>query len=219
MSRVDEALREIDRLRAAATHGTVCRGLRSAAVAATAGVALAGGLTQHVVAPQPWRTAAGGGGGGGGRLDPAYLAVWLSVAAVAAAVIGIAMAVSVRRNGRASQRAVTRRLVEAVLPPLAAGMCLTLAVTRWAPGSAWLLPGLWSVSVAIAAAATRPVLPRWVTLVTAWYLAAGLGCVALGPARALQAWVMPAVFGTGQTLAATVLFLSLERGANHAAQT
>jgi hypothetical protein len=75
-----------------------------------------------------------------------------------------------------------------------------------------LLPGLWAICFGIGTFASRPYLPRASGWVALFYYAAGMALlwIARGP-EPLRAWWVGATFGTGQLLAAIVLYWNLER--------
>jgi hypothetical protein len=91
----------------------------------------------------------------------------------------------------------TRDALGRLAGPLAAGALLTIALGERAPE---LLPGLWQVCFALALFAVRPLLPREITLVAAFYLVSGV--LVLGSTSPAA---MGVPFAVGQTAAAVVL--------------
>jgi hypothetical protein len=77
---------------------------------------------------------------------------------------------------------------------------------RVAAQECWMLPGLWELIFSLGVFASCRFLPRQMSAVGAWYLAAGLCCLAAGSAaRTLSPWMMGIPFGVGQLLVAAVL--------------
>jgi len=75
-----------------------------------------------------------------------------------------------------------------------------------------MLPGLWQVVYSLGLFASCRLLPRATFWVAVFYLATGLAVLSLGnTAAALSPWAMGFPFGTGQALAAIVLYRTLER--------
>jgi hypothetical protein len=76
-----------------------------------------------------------------------------------------------------------------------------------------MLPGLWAMLFSMGIFASRRLLPRGMELIGGFYLLAGLLCLALTPESSPPwPWTMALTFGTGQLLAAILLYVRLERG-------
>jgi hypothetical protein len=87
-----------------------------------------------------------------------------------------------------------------------AGALVTAVLIRVAPEAVWMLPGLWQILFSLGVFASARFLPRAVFVVAAWYLFAGLICLAIAAsARLLSPWMMGLPFGIGQLLAAAIL--------------
>ena len=71
----------------------------------------------------------------------AWLRVWLACLAVAVVLGALGIASKARRSGVPLNRGAARKFALSLLPPLAAGAVLTVAMVRW--GSAESLPGVW----------------------------------------------------------------------------
>ena len=197
-----DALAQISEIRQRMAGGQVFRGYRAATTAMTAVVAVAAAAAQARWVPDP---AANG---------DAYLAVWAGAAALCMLGVGVEMAIRCRRSASAMQRQMTLLAVDQFFPSVVAGGFLTWAVAGFAPDALWMLPGLWAVVFSLGVFASRRFLPRGVGLIAGYYMLAGLVCLATGEdGDTLRPWTMAAVFGTGQALAAGVLWWTLER--NH----
>ena len=198
---LDEALAQISEIRQQMAQSQVFRGYRSATTAFTSAVAALAAAAQAMWVPDPVA-----------NLD-AYLAVWCVAALVSIVVVGVEMAVRSRRWGSSLQRQITLVVIDQFAPSLVAGALLTYVIAEFAPGAAWMLPGLWAILFGLGLFASRRFLPRGVFLLGGYYLLAGLVCLTLDPAsRALSPWTMGTVFGAGQALTAVFLYWTLERG-------
>ena len=197
MSDFDRALAQISAIRNQMAKATEFRGYGPATFAVTGAVAALAGLAQ-----QRWLT------------DPighstAWLSLWMGVAAVSAAIIGIEMVGRSRRLHVHLANDMIRAAVEQFLPAAVAGGALTAILATAAPQSLWMLPGLWQILFGLGVFASCRFLPRPMLLVGWWYLGCGLLCLALGGgAQAFAPWTMAAPFGVGQVLVAAVLRLS-----------
>jgi hypothetical protein len=101
---------------------------------------------------------------------------------------------------------------EQFIPHIVAGGLLTFVLSQFAPDELWLLPGLWAIMFSLGVFASRRMLPWAMLLVAVHYLITGLLCIALGhDGPFFPAWAMALTFGTGQFMAAGILYWSLER--------
>jgi hypothetical protein len=194
-----EALSQIAEIRQQMARAEVFRGYRSLPVAFSGGLAWLAAAAQAAWIPEPTRDL------------PAYLSLWITAAAGGILAAGVEMTLRAMRSSRWSREA-TWMAVEQFLPSIAAGGLLTIVVVRRAEESAWMLPGLWAILFSLGIFASRRLLPRAITGVALYYLAAGLLCLGLAQgAWALSPWAMGLTFGGGQMIAAVVLYQTLER--------
>jgi hypothetical protein len=199
MTNLDKALADITAIRTQMARGAEFRGYGPATVAATGCVALAAAAVQALFLPEPSANVL------------AYLALWIATAAACVVLIGIEMVGRSRRihSGLADEMiwAATGQLI----PAGVAGALLTLVLFRVAPQTLWIVPGLWQIVFSLGFFASCRSLPRPMYAVAIWYLAAGLGSLAIGgEAGALSPWIMGIPFGIGQFLMAAVLYFSRE---------
>lgn len=195
-----DALDQISEIRQRMARGQVFRGYRSVTTAFTAVLAVVTSALQARWVPRPWRD-----------VDD-YLWLWCAAAVLSLLVVGVEMAVRAVRSGSALHRQMTMLAVDQFVPCLVAGALVTYAIGKFAGDSIWIMPGLWAVLFSLGVFASRRFLPRGVGLVGGYYLMAGLVCLAIGrDGTTLKPWTMAIVFGTGQLLAAGVLWWTLER--------
>ncbi|MFI4869251.1 MAG: hypothetical protein ACHQDD_07865 [Steroidobacterales bacterium] len=185
---------DISVIREQLARGTEFRGYGPAALAATGTLALVVAGAQAL-----WLK------------DPAahvylYVSLWVVTAAVSLFVIGME---TIQRSRRAHGDLAVPMLqsaVEQFLPAIVAGGLLTLALLRVAPQSLWMLPGLWQIVFSLGVFASCRFLPRPMFIAGVWYLACGLGCLALiSPEQRFSPWVMGVPYGVGQLLVARIL--------------
>jgi hypothetical protein len=178
--------------------GQIYRGYRSVPIAAS-------GLIGFVAA---WAQAPGLG-----VSDPVGFVLYWSAIAACAGFVGASEILYnyVVHEDRVARRR-TRLVVGQFLPSLLAGAAITVSFVHLSATLVPLLPGLWAICFGIGTFASRPYLPRasgWVALL---YYAAGMVLLwlARGP-EPLSGWWVGGTFGTGQLLAALVLYWNLER--------
>lgn len=195
-----EALERINAIRAHVARTGVFRGYKAATVGCTGLLAFLGSAVQPLVVLDPLENVR------------QYLQLWIGVAAVSVICVAVELAARYLKSDSPLQREQTLRAVEQFVPCLVAGASATWAVVQFAPDSANLLPGLWAIMFSLGIFASCRQLPPLVVVVGIYYLAAGVGCLALArEAQALSPWAMAATFGVGQLLTAVVLYLALER--------
>lgn len=195
-----DALTQITEIRTTMARAQVFRGYRAATTAFSAVVALAAAAIQHFSMPHP------------GSAPLAYVALWFGAAILCIAVVGVEMAVRIRRIASPVQRQLTLLAVEQFLPSIIAGGLLTAVFLAFAPEAIALLPGLWLVLFALGVFASCRLLPRATFGIGGFYLLAGLVVLIL----ARGAWALhPLALGlpltVGQFLTAGILYHKLER--------
>jgi hypothetical protein len=198
---LQKALADISAIRGQMARGTTFRGFGPAALATTGCLALLGAAAQSSWLDDPMREIA------------AYLALWITVAAMSVAIVGIE---AVRRSRRAHSGLaddMLRAAAEDFLPAAVGGILLTAVLVRFAPSSLWMLPGLWQILFSLGVFASCRSLPRPMIATAVWYLVAGLACLALASGtKSLSPWAMGLPFGLGQFLAAYLLRKSFGGG-------
>ena len=190
-----DALDQIAEIRQQMARAQVFRGYRAATTAFSALMAMAAAAVQRAYLP-------------GDSFGVLYL--WLAAAGVSLAVVGTEMVVRFRRSDSPLQREMTLMAVEQFAPCLVGGALLTIAIAERAGGSFNLLPAIWCTLFGLGVFASRRVLPRGTFVVGAWYLLAGMMCMATRKDVSFSTQ-MACAFGGGQLLAAGVLYWTLER--------
>jgi hypothetical protein len=200
MHKLEEALSQISDIRGHLVRTETFRGYRSATVSFAAIVAVAAAVLQAWLLPDPAHAAR------------EYVALWAGAAALCLAVTAVEM--SVRCARAASPLALRHSLlaVEQFLPCVLAGALVTLVLFRYADDELWMLPGLWSVLFSLGIFASWRLLPQPTFWVAVYYLFAGVICLVMARGDyAFSPWAMGGTFGLGQTLAAAILYHTLER--------
>lgn len=178
--------------------GEIYRGYRSVPIAASGLIGFGAAWTQ---AP------------GLGVNDPVGFVLYWTAIAGCAALVGTSEIIFnyVVRDDRADRRR-TRQVVGQFMPSVLAGAIITASLVHLSAALVPLLPGLWAICFGLGIFASRPYLPRASGWVALFYYVAGIALlwVARGP-EPLRAWWVGGTFGTGQLLAAFVLFWNLER--------
>jgi hypothetical protein len=161
-------------------------GYSGTAAIASGAVALAAGAVQVLLAPHP-RIAAE---------HTAYLGIWLGCLSVALVFNYGAILLWRTRNRGLQARAQIRTVGMSILPAIAAGGVITLALV--ARGLVELLPGMWCATYALGLFASRATVPRSVVYVAMAFGAAATILLLVPAVDPLAWWVMPVVFGGGQ---------------------
>jgi hypothetical protein len=199
-----EALTQITEIRLQLARTEVFRGYRAMPVAFTGALALLTALIQAATIDEP------------SLQIGSYLTLWIGAAVVSVFAAGIEMLMRARDAALGWKRAQTWLAYEQFLPCIAAGALLTFVLVRFAPENAWMLPGLWQIFYSLGIFASCRLLPRPTFWVAVFYLGTGLAVLSVGQGEsALSPWTMGLPFGVGQSLAAAVLYFTLER--DHAA--
>lgn len=196
MSDIQKALADIGDIRLRLAAGTVFRGFGPTVIAVSGGLAIALASAQSV-----W--------GGGDAI--AFLGAWVAVAVVSAVLIGLETGARTRRHHGGLADAMLINAVEHFLPFGAAGAVVAGIVLRFAPDIAWILPGLWQMTIGLGLFAACRFLPRAVAIAAAWYFLAGAGALIFASdGRALSPWSMGLPFGAGQAVLALILHVARE---------
>ena len=194
MRKFHDALADLRVIRGQIARGTQFRGYDPGSIAGS-------GMLAIVVASLESRAAHGYGGS-----IWTFVRIWVVSAVAAAGFIGYETRRRAYREHGDCALDMLRSAIDPFLPALVVGALLTGVLLRVAPEEVWMLPGLWELLISLGFFASRRLLPRPVFLVGAWYLVAGLACLALGKGRdAPSPWEMGVPFGAGQALFALAL--------------
>lgn len=198
--RLNEALAQVSDIRGHLARTETFRGYRSRIVGFSALTAFIAAGFQAALLSEPARAA------------NEYLTLWIGAAALCLVVAVVEMSLRCVRAGSPLSIRHTKLAVEQFLPCLAAGAVLTAVLVRSASETVWMLPGLWSIVFSLGIFASWRLLPRPALCVAVYYLAAGAVCLATARDEwALSPWAMAGTFGVGQTLSASILYITLER--------
>lgn len=195
VTELQRALAEIRSIREQMARGMEFRGYGPSTLAATGVLALIAAAIQTHWFPDPLRDVG------------AYLRIWTFTAGVSLTVILIETVLRAQRVHTVLAPQLVRSALEQFMPAIVTGLLLTVVLVRRAGSSLWMLPGLWQLVFSLGVFASCRFLPRQIFAIGLWYLSSGLGCLALGDARAFSPWAMGIPFGVGQLLVAAVLQL------------
>lgn len=197
---LQDALSQISEIRSQMARTETFRGYRSLTVGLSGLLAVVAGVIQAVWLPEPT------------LLPWNYLSLWIGTALMCMSIIGAEMAWRCYRSESTWTTRLTILALEQFCPCLLAGMLITFVFFMYARDQLWMLPGLWAVLFSLGVFASCRLLPRPCFWVGAFYLLAGVCCLAFGQGeQALSSWAMPLVFGIGQFLTAGILYYTLER--------
>ncbi|MDP9138852.1 MAG: hypothetical protein M3N38_11875 [Pseudomonadota bacterium] len=200
MRDLDKALADITAIRSQMARGAEFRGYGPVTVAATGCLAVVAAGIQALWLPDPATDTFN------------YVALWVVTAASSVALIGSEMVARSRRIHSGLADEMIYAATEQFAPAGVSGALLTVVLFRFAPGTLWMLPGLWQIIFSLGFLASCRSLPRPMYAVGVWYLAAGLaGLVAASGEHAFSPWAMAVPFGIGQLLMAAILYRSVGR--------
>ena len=148
-----------------------------------------------------------------GAANPNGFVLYWAAVGVAAALVGSSEIIyAYTLEDDAAARRKTRRVIGQFLPSIVGGALIAISFMQLNAELVPLLPGLWAFCFGIGTFASRPYLPKASGWVALFYYAAGFGLlwIARGPIP-LSGWWVGGTFGTGQMLAALVLWWNLER--------
>ena len=209
---IHQALSDIAEIRAQLDRTETYRGFRSTAVGVSV-LVLAVGVWAESRWVDDWAS----------QVDR-YLAIWLSVAVLSAAIAGVEMLIRSRVSDNRLVGKMHWSLVRHIIPSFLVGFVLTLLIgahayeVATAQGSVasanliWALPGMWSMVYSLGLLNCRRDLPAQAIGVAVYFLFAGIILLAYNwSTRDLGGWQMLASFGVGQAFLGAVLFWNLER--------
>lgn len=195
---ISRALAQIADIHRQIAKGEVYRGYRSLPLAASGLMGFAAAWLQAQAL---------------GTVDPIGFVLYWSAVAVCTGFVGASEIVYnyVVHDDRAARRR-TRQVVGQFLPSVLAGAIITASFVHLSAALVPLLPGLWAICFGLGTLASRPYLPRASGWIALFYYAVGIVLlwVARGP-EPLGGWWVGGTFGTGQLLAAMVVYWNLER--------
>ena len=202
MNDLNRALGDISSIRRQVARSTEFRGYGPATLAATGGIAILAAAVQAIWLPNP------------ANRIPIYLAIWLSTAILSAGLIAVQTVTRSQRLHSGLADEMIHMAVEQFLPAAGAGVLLTIVLVKYVPSALWMLPGLWQITFSLGVFSSCRFLPRPVAAVGAWYLLAGLSCLALADNRALSPWAMGIPYGAGQVMVAGILLFAAKEGSD-----
>jgi len=104
-----------------------------------------------------------------------------------------------------------------IMPFAAAQIVIAWVICRYAPQSAWLVPGLWQIVTALVGFCAVPSLPRKVMWAAAWFFLSGTAVlIVAGTLHALQPWMMGVPYAVGHGAIGLILSRSNREGLGRA---
>ena len=195
-----EALGQINEIRQQMAQSQVFRGYRSLTVGVVGVMGIVAAVAQPYVVPSPE-----------GDLIT-YLGLWVAVAVLSVGIVAVALWRRVRATGSPMVQQLTLLSADRLVPPMAIGALLTLAIYQAAPEVGWMLPGLWSFVFSLGVFASSRQLPKQAFWVGVYFALCGFACLLWGRgANAYSPWQMGVSFGGGMLISAAVLYWTLER--------
>ena len=192
------ALAQIRDIHAALDRAAVYRGYRAAPIAASGLI----GIIAAAVQPPSLAVA-----------DPVgFVTYWTVIAAIALAIGSSEIVYNYFVHDGDLARLGTREAFGQLLPGLAAGALITVAIVAGDRSLVRLLPALWAICFALGVFGSVPYLPRGCAVVGVYYLAAGAYLLWVGrDLNAISGWHVGATFGAGLFIAAAILYFTVER--------
>lgn len=201
MTDLNRALTDIRSIRRQVAQTTEFHGYGPLTLGATAAIALFAGAAQTRWLPEP-------------ATHPAhYITLWLLTALFSAALITTQMLTRANRLHSGMADEMIRLAVLQFLPSAAVAAILPFVLLHVAPGTIWMLPGLWQIILGLGIFASGRAMPPAMLLAGAWFLLTGFTCLSLGDARALAPIMMSAPHALGMAYVATVHHLSAKKAA------
>jgi hypothetical protein len=197
LSDLERALNEVANIRDQLATGTVFRGFGPFVIAGSGVLALATGGVQVI-----WPSVAAS--------NPTnYVFCWIAVAVLVAVLIGVSVITRSNRLHGNMAKTMIMTAIEQFLPVCASGAAISAVLLKYAPGSLWILPGLWQVLVAIGIFGSLKTLPKSMSLAGAWYFLSGIFVLVFASVdQELSPWMMALPFAVGQFLVASILWLA-----------
>ena len=195
----ERALADLEEVRDRLAACQQFKGYSGPAAAASGAIAIAAGLIQWALIPRPQTDAE----------MHTYLIVWFGCLVVALLLNYGALGVWYAQNAGRQERVRTRSAGITLLPAIALGAVLSLALILH--GFIWMLPGVWYASYAVGLFASRAMVPKGaIPLAAAFGIVGAVLLLTPDTSLPLAWWVMPLGFGVGQIFIGWLLFREAE---------
>lgn len=136
-----------------------------------------------------------------------YVAVWAGVAILFTLIAATEAISRARRLHAGMADAMLGSALLQLLPFAAAGLLITVVLCSFAPGSAWMLPGLWQILIGLLGFSALPSLPPAMAWAAGWFFLCGSAVLALaGWTGTLSPWMMGVPLAVGQISVAFILY-------------
>src|SRR5262245_15891130 len=147
MPDLDRALTDIRAMKTQLARGTEFRGYGPVTFAVTGVLALLAAWAQTRWIADP------------AAAPLAYVGLWAATAIVSTIIIAIEVVTRSRRVHSGLADEMIMSAAEQLLPAMVTGALLTFVMMRFAPQSAWMLPGLWQIVLSLGVFASCRSLP------------------------------------------------------------
>ncbi len=203
MTDLNQALADIRSIRRQVAETTEFRGYGPLTLSATAVMALMAGMAQSRWLANP------------AVHREQYVALWLGTGFVCGTLIITQMLARANRLHSGMADEMVRMAIVHSLPAGVTGIILPFILLHVTPAVFWMLPGLWQIIFSLGVFACCRCLPRLMLFAGAWFLLAGLLCLALGDTRALAPIAMSGAYAIGMTLVAAIHFLAAKKASSN----
>lgn len=199
MTDLEKALADIDAIKTQLARGAEFRAYGPATVAVTGLLAFAAAVLQAAWLDNPVEQTG------------TFIAIWFTTAGIGALLIAAETVTRSRHLHSALADEMIYAALAQFLPACVAGALITFVLVRFAPGTAWMFPGLWQVLFSLGIFASCHLLPKALFAAGVWYLACGLAGIAIAASGqfVLSPWAMGVPFGIGQLIVAAILHRTL----------
>lgn len=191
---VERALADLAEVRDRLASCQQFRGYSGPAAAFSGLGAIAAGLVQLIVAPDPVTSSQ----------IQTYFLIWSVCLGVALAANYGALAIWYVRTAGLQERSQTRTAGLSILPAVVLGAILSASLSLH--GMYWMLPGVWYACYAVGLFASRAMVPRQVVAAGVLFAIGGAALLLVpDPTLPLAWWIMPLGFGVVQTYIGWIL--------------
>ena len=201
MSEIDKALSDIEYIRLQLAANERFQGFTPPIIALTGVLALTLAALQTMRGDVFW------------QIVP-YFTQWILLAVICTFLVVTDVIIRARIAHRDMADIMIITAFRQFVPAALMGVVFGLFVLFNAPESAWLLPGVWQMLVALGGYSALPNLPKRMFWAVIFYALMGLLSLILADPTSFSPWLMGVAFGVGQLLGAWVLYDARKQAQN-----